>query len=182
MSKPEDAVRRGLVMVFTGDGKGKTTAALGLGLRAWGQGMRVLVLQFVKSPSRPAGEHEAVRRLEGFEIRPMGLGFVRGRGEDELRPHREAARRALAAAREAVEGGEWDLVVLDEIFTALGLGLLAEEDLHAVLDARPPSLHLALTGRGAPETVVARADLVTEMREIKHHYARGIEAQKGIEY
>lgn len=174
--------RRGLVMIFTGDGKGKTTAALGLGLRAWGQGMRVLVLQFLKSPSWPAGEREAVRRLEGFEIRPLGLGFVRGRGEDELRPHREAARQALTVAREAVAGGEWDLVVLDEIFVALSLGLLAEEDLHAILDARSPSLHLALTGRGAPETVVARADLVTEMREVKHHYTRGIKAQKGIEY
>lgn len=182
MHRPEDAVRRGLVMVFTGDGKGKTTAALGMGLRAWGHGMRVLVLQFLKSPSWPTGEREAVRHLEGFEIRPLGLGFVRGKSEEELRPHREAAGKALAVAREALAAGKWDLVVLDEVFAAINLGLLTEEAVHALLDARSPAVHLVLTGRGAPERIIARADLVTEMREVKHHYARGVGAQRGIEY
>lgn len=176
------SARRGLVMIFTGNGKGKTTAALGMSLRAWGQGMRVLVVQFLKSSSWPTGERDAAEHLEGFDILPMGLGFVRGQSEEELRPHREAAKNAVVAAREAMASNERDILVLDEVFVALALGLLTEQDVHAVLDARPQSMHLVLTGRGAPQAVVDRADLVTEMREIKHHYNQGIEAQKGVEY
>lgn len=172
---------RGLVMVFTGDGKGKTTAALGMALRAWGHGMRVLVIQFVKSARVETGERLAAARLgERFVIKTLGEGFV-FEGEDVER-HREAARRALETAREAVQSGEYDLVVLDEITHALKHGLITEEAVLALLAAKSPAVHLVLTGRDAPEAIVARADLVTEMRAVKHHYQRGVPAQKGIEY
>ncbi|MEW6771406.1 MAG: cob(I)yrinic acid a,c-diamide adenosyltransferase [Bacillota bacterium] len=172
---------RGLVMVFTGDGKGKTTAALGMALRAWGHGMRVLVIQFVKSARVETGERLAAARLgERFVIKTLGEGFV-FEGEDVER-HRVAARRALETAREAVQSGEYDLVVLDEIIHALKHGLVSEEELVALIAAKSPAVHLVLTGRDAPEAIVARADLVTEMRAVKHHYRSGVPAQKGIEY
>lgn len=172
---------RGLVMVFTGDGKGKTTAALGMALRAWGHGMRVLVIQFVKSARVETGERLAAARLGGrFVIKTLGEGFV-FEGEDVER-HRVAARRALETAREAVQSGEYDLVVLDEIIHALKHGLVSEEELVALIAAKSPAVHLVLTGRDAPEAIIARADLVTEMRAVKHHYRSGVPAQKGIEY
>jgi|Deesub1362A_J573_1020465.scaffolds.fasta_scaffold00112_13 cob(I)alamin adenosyltransferase len=181
---------KGLVLVFTGDGKGKTTAALGLALRAWGHGMRVLVLQFVKG-AWETGELKAAAQLDGLEIRPLGAGFVhlenpvarRSASEDPapLDRHRETAAEALSAARSALVAGEYEVVILDEIFCALGLGLLAVEDLLALISPKP-AVHLVLTGRGAPPEIMARADLVTEMREIKHPYRVGIGAQKGVEF
>ncbi len=173
--------KRGLVLVFTGDGKGKTTAALGLALRAWGQGMRVLVIQFIKADVE-TGELKAAARLDGLEIRPLGAGFVYPGDEQALERHREAATAALAAGRAALEGKQHHMIVLDEIFYALGLDLVTAEQVLALLALKPEGVHLVLTGRGAPPEILARADLVTEMREIRHHYRNGVKAQQGIEY
>ncbi|MEW6541678.1 MAG: cob(I)yrinic acid a,c-diamide adenosyltransferase [Bacillota bacterium] len=175
------SAKRGLVLVFTGDGKGKTTAALGLALRAWGQGLRVLVIQFVKGDVE-TGELKAAARMDGLEVRPLGAGFVFPGDEEGLHRHREAAAAALGAARAALEGRGYEMVVLDEIFVALSLGLVTLDEVSALPDQKPEGVHLVLTGRGAPPEIVARADLVTEMREIKHHYRSGVGAQRGIEY
>uniref|UniRef100_A0A7C1J831 Cob(I)yrinic acid a,c-diamide adenosyltransferase n=1 Tax=Ammonifex degensii TaxID=42838 RepID=A0A7C1J831_9THEO len=172
---------RGLVMVFTGDGKGKTTAALGMALRAWGHGMRVLVLQFVKSGRLETGERLAAARLGGrFVVKTLGEGFILPSGD--LTHHREAAERALATAREALGSNAFDMVVLDEITHVLKHGLLREEEVLALVDAKPAEVHLVLTGRDASPALIARADLVTEMRVVKHHYEAGVRAQKGVEY
>lgn len=173
--------KKGLVIVFTGSGKGKTTASLGMALRAWGQGMKVLVIQFIKG-GWVYGELLAARKLDGFEMRPLGEGFFRGAGEKEAASHRAAAQKALEEAREEIISGKWDMVILDEIIYALGFKLLKENDLLDLVAIKPPQMHLALTGRNAPESLVDRADLVTEMREIKHPYKQGIKAQKGVEY
>ncbi|MBE0465617.1 MAG: cob(I)yrinic acid a,c-diamide adenosyltransferase [Candidatus Desulforudis sp.] len=173
--------RKGLVLVFTGDGKGKTTAALGLALRAVGHGMRVLVLQFVKG-GWETGEIKAAAGLAGLEIRSVGAGFVHPGEEQGLSRHREAAGQALAEARAALQSGLHDLVILDEALCALGLSLVSLEELLTLISLRPPGMHLVLTGRGAPPEIVARADLVTEMREVKHPYHAGIAAQRGIEF
>lgn len=171
--------KKGLVLVFTGDGKGKTTAALGMGLRAWGQGMKVLVLQFIKGGWK-YGELNAAQKLApGFEIRQLGEGFT-WVGEEET--HREAARLALAEASKEMSQGKYDLIVLDEILYALKFGLITLEEVLALIDQKPPQLHLVLTGRDAPPEIVERADLVTEMKEVKHHFRKGIKAQRGIEF
>lgn len=172
---------RGLVIVFTGNGKGKTTAALGMALRAWGQGMKILVLQFIKG-GRVYGELLASGKLEGLEIRPLGEGFVKGSDERDAAHHRQAAEKALEEARHQITSGRWDMVILDEIIYAVGFKLLREEDLLEVVALKPPGLHLVLTGRNAPQSLIDRADLVTEMREIKHPYGQGVKAQKGVEF
>ena len=172
--------RVGLVIVHTGNGKGKTTAALGLAMRATGQGLKVLMLQFIKS-GRNYGELESAKHLPGFEIVPMGRGFVK------INPHPrtedvELARATFAVAREKVFSGEYDMVILDEINYAVDFGLLDLDDVLALIRGKPPEIHLVLTGRNARPEVVDAADLVTEMREIKHPYQKGIKAQKGIEF
>lgn len=172
---------KGLVIVFTGNGKGKTTASLGMALRAWGQGMKVLVIQFIKG-GWVYGELLASKRLEGLQMLPMGEGFVRGAGEEETLAHRAAAQKALEDARKEMVSGKWDMLILDEIIYAVGFKLLKEEDLLELISAKPPAMHLVMTGRKAPESLIEKADLVTEMKEIKHPYSLGIKAQKGVEY
>ena len=176
--------QKGLVIVHTGDGKGKTTAALGLALRAWGDGLRVLVLQFIKG-GRSYGELAAIEKLQGIdgniEVRQCGLGFTQRDSEHE-QEHREAALRALQEAREAIACGEWDMVILDEINYAVKFGLIAEEEMLALLALRPEPSHLVLTGRDATEALLEQADLVTEMKLVKHPFQQGIQAQKGIEF
>ncbi|NHM26681.1 cob(I)yrinic acid a,c-diamide adenosyltransferase [Desulfofundulus sp. TPOSR] len=173
---------KGLILVFTGNGKGKTTAALGMGLRAWGQGMKVLVLQFIKGGWK-YGELNAPARLgPGFEIRQLGEGFTRVGNGKSLEEHRAAARAALNEAEKEVAAGNFDLIILDEILYALKFGLISLEEVLALLDKKLPRLHIALTGRDAPPEIIDRADLVTEMKEIKHHYQKGIKAQRGIEF
>ncbi|HEX7126739.1 MAG TPA: cob(I)yrinic acid a,c-diamide adenosyltransferase [Thermodesulfobacteriota bacterium] len=175
--------RRGLVMVYTGDGKGKTTAALGMAVRAVGRGFRVLMIQFIKG-SWHYGELDGVKALApAFEITAGGKGFV-GIVDDKLplEEHRKAAAETLAFAKEKVAGGEYDLVILDEINNAVKGDLIPVEGVLDLLDARPPQVHLLLTGRAAHPAVVERADLVTEMREVKHPYQQGILAQVGIDY
>ncbi len=175
--------RRGMVIVFTGDGKGKTTAALGVALRAWGYGWRTLFIQFIKGTWH-YGEIDAVKRLgPGIEIRPMGVGFVHIMGDDlPLQEHVEAAGRALETARDEISSGEWDIVVLDEINVAVREKLLAESEVLKVIGERHPWTTIILTGRDAPCAFVEYSDLVTEMQEVKHPFQGGIEAQQGIDY
>ncbi|MBC7335211.1 MAG: cob(I)yrinic acid a,c-diamide adenosyltransferase [Clostridia bacterium] len=172
--------RLGLVQVYTGDGKGKSTAAFGLALRAWGHGLRVVLVQFLKVPH--AGEHRAFAHLAPLvEMRTFGReGFLRpGRvtGED-----RRLALAALEYAGEVMLEGRADLLILDEINVALHLGVLELEEVLKLLELRPHTMEVVLTGRGAPAEIIAYADLVTEMREIKHPYHSGIGARRGIEY
>ena len=180
-ARPDEA--RGLVLVNTGDGKGKTTAALGTVLRAVGYGHRCLIVQFIKG-SWMYGELKSIKRLEPeVEFHRMGKGFV-GIIDDNLprEEHEQAARAALQFAHEKLASGEYRLVLLDEIFVAIGLNLIRTEDVLRLLDARPPQTTLILTGRGAPAEIIERADTVTELREIKHAYRQGILAQRGVDF
>lgn len=176
-------MNKGLVIVFTGDGKGKTTSALGVALRACGHNMKVVMLQFIKG-SWHYGELESVKKLSpNFELIPLGKGFV-GIIDDRLprEEHIKAAKEALAIAREKITSGDYRIVILDEINVAVRLNLIDIEDLLDLVRAKPEKLHLIITGRGADPKLIEAADLVTEMREIKHPYQKGIEAQKGIDY
>jgi cob(I)alamin adenosyltransferase len=180
--------RRGLVIVYTGNGKGKTTAALGAVLRALGHGWRVLVIQFFKGDWPVVfGEVEMGKRLgPQYEILQLGKGFVKHMGDRKpFAEHRAAANEALRLARERITSGAYDLIVLDEIIYAIdyaGVQLVTLEDVLGLVDAKPPTLHLILTGRNAPQALIDRADLVTEMREIKHPWQQKIPAQQGIDY
>jgi len=171
--------RRGLLIVFTGGGKGKTTAAIGLAVRALGSGMRTSIIQFIKEWE--TGEHRALPQLsEGrIEVLRMGSGFVFSRPAPAEAV--EAARKAVETARERLTGGNYDIVVVDEIFAAVEAGLISEKEVLGLAEVRPAGVHLVMTGRGAPQSIVERADTVTEMRAIKHHYTQGVKAQAGIE-
>ncbi|HML35770.1 cob(I)yrinic acid a,c-diamide adenosyltransferase [Sporomusa sphaeroides] len=176
------AESQGLIIVNTGNGKGKTTAALGLGMRAWGQGLRVLVLQFIKGNWK-YGELTAAERMGAdFVIRQLGEGFVGNSSDDEKEDHKKAAQAALEDARQEIMSGKWDMIILDEINYAIGYGLVSADEVLDVLAKKPGSLHIVLTGRGARQEIIDKADLVTEMREIKHPLKQGIKAQKGIEF
>lgn len=199
---------RGLILVHTGEGKGKSTAAFGVVLRAVGQGLRPIILQFIKGTWR-TGEQKAFAAL-GVEMHQLGLGFVRAgaaggpggggsggggsgglageqpqarsRGRSEAE-HLAQMQAAFAFAREKAATGQYDLMLLDEINVAMKLGGLdPAEVLHWLLEEKPRQMHVILTGRGAPESIVAAADLVTEMRLVKHHYQAGIGAVRGIEF
>ncbi len=172
--------KQGLLMIYTGNGKGKTTAALGLAMRAVGHGRRVLMLQFMKGDDS-YGECKAARMLPGFEIVQKGLPtFVeRGNpGAEDLR----LAGEAIAEARDALTSDKWDMVILDEINVAVDYGLVPLAAVLELLDARRPGLDVVLTGRGARPELVKRADMVSEVLEIKHHYQKGVPAREGIEY
>lgn len=175
---------KGLIMVHTGDGKGKTTAALGLALRAWGSGLRVMILQFIKGGWK-YGELDAIAKLgeiDGrIEIRPLGLGLM-SKSEAERQQHIEAARKAMAEAEKVVVSGEYDLVILDEINYAIKFGLIEIADVLSLLEKKPLQEHILLTGRDAREELIDKADLVTEMKLIKHPFQKGIKAQRGIEF
>lgn len=174
--------RQGLILVNTGNGKGKTTAALGLGLRAWGQGFKVLVVQFIKGNWK-YGELKTVEALgPNFVIRQMGEGFVRNATSDDKEAHRLAAEKALQDARQEILSKQWDMIILDEINYAIKFDILSLEAVLELLEAKPEALHLVLTGRDARPEIIDKADLVTEMKEIKHPYKKGIKAQKGIEF
>jgi len=173
-------LERGMVQVYTGEGKGKTTAALGLTLRAAGHGLRVHIVQFLKGWPH-YGELEGLKFLPNVTLRQFGReGFVNPK--KPLPADYERAGAALQDARAAMLSGEVDIVILDEVNNALELGLVSQEAVLALLDARPANVELILTGRGAPEEICRRADLVTEMRAIKHPYEDGVTARKGIEY
>ena len=174
---------KGLILVHTGDGKGKTTAGLGLALRAWGSGLRVLILQFIKGGWR-YGELEAIERLGQLggriEIRPLGLGLMRS--DEDRGKHSRAAAKALQESERMMVSGQYDLIIFDEINYAVKFGLISLDDVLALLDKKPEKLHVLLTGRDARPELIERADLVTEMKLVKHPYQQGIKAQKGIEF
>jgi cob(I)alamin adenosyltransferase len=169
---------QGYVQVYTGDGKGKTTAALGLALRAAGAGLKVYFGQFIKS--RTYSEVIALERWSDLiTLEQFGRGcFIRG---EPSREDIDVAKRALEAITAALTSGKYDLVVADEANVAFKCRLVSEEALLDLIDARPPDVELVLTGRGAPQAVMDRADLVTEMKAIKHYYTQGVLARKGIE-
>lgn len=169
--------RRGLVIVHTGDGKGKTTAALGLALRAFGAGLRVLILQFIKG-KKDSGELKALKLL-GVEIRQCGLGFIT---KENFAEQKKSARIALDLAQKEILSGDWDLIILDEINYAAKFGLVDASELLELIKIRLPTLHLVFTGRDALPELVEAADLVTEMKLIKHPFQKGIAAQSGIEF
>ena len=168
---------QGYVHVYTGHGKGKTTAALGLLLRASGAGMKVFLGQFLKRGEY--SEHAALALLPGVTVEAFGGERRVGApltGEDAVH-----ARKGLERLREAVSSGSWCLVIADEIFVAVHLGLLAETDVLGLLEVRHPSTELVLTGRYAFPEILRRADLVTEMKELRHYFSRGVPAREGIE-
>jgi cob(I)alamin adenosyltransferase len=174
--------RKGLILINTGPGKGKTTAALGTALRAVGNGMRVLVLQFLKG-SWHYGELDAVLpHGDNFVLKQMGRGFVKVGGAETDPEDIRLVQEAWNEARAAIESGDWDLVVLDEINYAIGYGMLDPAIVAETLRNRPEMVHVILTGRNAHPLLVEVADTVTEMREVKHAYQKGILAQRGIEY
>jgi cob(I)alamin adenosyltransferase len=183
LRKIEPRMNVGLVVVLTGDGKGKTTSALGMALRAVGHGMKVCIIHFMKGDLY-SGELNGVRRLAPeVEVHLTGKGFfVSGGGPALFNEHRRNVQDALALAKEKIASGSFDIVVLDEINNALALGLVELPQVLALIDTKPPLLHLVLTGRDAHPDVIARAHTVTEMREIKHAFRKDIEPQKGIDY
>lgn len=178
--------KKGLVIVFTGDGKGKTTAAMGLALRAAGNHMRAHVIQFIKGTWK-TGEVQAVEALAPyFTIERAGRGFtIEGLRDERIsdEEHRAAGQAGIARASKRVAAGDVDVLVLDEILGAIAAGVVDLGQVLALIEAKPPMLHLVLTGRDAPEEIVACADLVTEMRLVKHPYRdQGVVAQRGVEF
>jgi cob(I)alamin adenosyltransferase len=177
-----DDIRKGLIIVNTGPGKGKTTAAMGTALRAVGQGMRVLMLQFLKG-SWHYGELDAVKAFgDKFVMKQMGRGFVKVGGAEPDPEDVKMVHAAWDEAEQAIRSGEWDLVVLDEINYAISYGMLDAEKVAAALKQKPDQVHVILTGRSAHPAIVELADTVTEMRQVKHAYEKGVMAQRGIEY
>jgi len=169
---------RGYVQVYTGDGKGKTTAALGMALRASGHGLHTYVGQFMKG--QHYGELDAVSNHPHITIEQYG--DVRCIRREEVTPqHVAQAHQGLERIQEAMLSGQYDVVVLDEVNVAIWFGLLTTEEVLAFLDQRPEHVEVVLTGRRAPQELIERADLVTEMREVKHYYQQGVLSRKGIE-
>jgi len=170
----------GLIIVHTGNGKGKTTAALGLAFRALGYGWKILMVQFIKGNWK-YGELEAAKRFEGLlEIRPMGEGFTWDTKNPER--DRQKAQEAWEFGKQAALSGKYQMLIFDEITYVMSYDYLAVKDVIEFLKNKPSALHVVLTGRDAPRALIDLADLVTEMREIKHPFAQGIKAQKGIEF
>ncbi len=175
-------IRRGLIIVNTGPGKGKTTAAMGTALRAVGQGMKVLMLQFLKG-SWHYGELDAVKAFgDNFVMRQMGRGFVKVGGAEPDPEDIRMVEEAWAESEKAIMSGTWDLVILDEINYAISYHMLDAEKVVEVLKRKPEMVHVVLTGRNAHPAIVELADTVTEMRQVKHAYEKGVMAQRGIEY
>ena len=173
-----------MLYIFTGNGKGKTTAALGQALRAVGEGKRVLMVQFIKGPWK-SGEDFLASSLEpNFRLIKKGKGFFGIMGDSLPREeHVAAAEDALAYAAREAASGNWDIIILDEVNNAVQLGLLAKEDLFEFIDTTQEKIeHLIITGRDAVPELIERADLVTEMRDIKHPYDKGIKGKRGLEY
>jgi cob(I)alamin adenosyltransferase len=177
------ANEKGLLIVYTGPGKGKTTCALGTAFRAVGQGLRVLMVQFIKG-SWHYGELDAAKMLgdEKFEIRPMGRGFVKVGGAETDPEDIRMAEECWETGRAAIYSGKYELVILDEINYTISYKMLDAEKVAEALKGRPEQMHVICTGRNAHPAIVEIADLVTEMKEVKHPYTKGILAQRGIDY
>lgn len=169
-----------MIQVYTGNGKGKTTAAIGQAVRAVGQNKKVLVIQFIKGHKWLSGEEKAAKEFGSFfVIKKFGIGFI---VSDDITKHKESAEKGWEYAKEQIESGKWDVIILDEINVAANLKLLKEKDIAGFLKNYKDKQLFILTGRGAPESFIEIADLVTEMKEIKHYYSKGVTAIKGIEY
>jgi len=168
----------GLILVNTGNGKGKSTAAFGVAFRALGQGLTVSIIQFIKGKWK-TGELETARRL-GLEMIPMGKGFTWE--SKNIEEDKALMTQAWAVASEKILSARYDLIILDEINYVLGYGYVPVDEVIGTLQSRPSHVHVMLTGRNAPEGIVSIADCVTEMREIKHPYRKGIPAQRGIDF
>ncbi|WP_156289601.1 cob(I)yrinic acid a,c-diamide adenosyltransferase [Oceanobacillus salinisoli] len=175
--------RKGLTLVYTGDGKGKTTAAIGLAVRGVGRGFKVKILQFIKSPRRSYGEQMALEKL-GVEMVQLGIGFTWLKTPEE---HREALKKAWPNARDAVMSGEYDLVILDELNNALAIDRFPIDDVLPLnevinmIENKPEHVHLVITGRNAKQEIRDVADLVSVVEVEKHYYNEGVKAVKGIE-
>jgi cob(I)alamin adenosyltransferase len=174
--------RRGLILCYTGDGKGKTTAALGLAVRAVGAGLRVRMLQFIKGEWKPAELKGLALLGDAFSMEQLGIGFVTYKPKHPYEKHVEAAQAAWAQAKREMQSGAQDVLILDEINNAFRFGLLAPAEVIEALKAKPVELTVVLTGRGAPPEICEIADLVTEMKSVKHPYQQGIPAQYGIDF
>jgi cob(I)alamin adenosyltransferase len=173
-------LEKGLVQVYTGNGKGKTSAAFGLALRATGRGLKVCIIQFIKG-GFDYGELYVADKLPGLKLKAFG----RGKFVSEKKPDKEdvdLAEEALKTAEEAVKSREYDVIVLDEVNVALNLKLIRTERVLQLIKEKPAQTELVLTGRKAPKEIIEAADLVTEMVEVKHPYNKGFKARKGIEY
>ncbi len=170
---------RGLVIINTGDGKGKTTAALGLMMRAWGHDMKVIMLQFIKNSKANFGEHRAARKI-GLEIIPMGAGFTTG-GKN-IEKNKRLSVQLWETAREKINSGDYRLIVLDELTYPLQYDWLSTGDIIETLKQRPEGVNVVITGRNAPQELIDFADLVSEIQAVKHHLEQGIKAQAGVEF
>lgn len=172
----------GYIIVLTGNGKGKTTSALGMAMRAIGQGLRVAILQFLKG-SWKYGELDSSSKLApNLTIEPLGEGFIHVDPKNPDPKDIQCAEKAWEVCKEALFSGDYDMVILDEINNAIAYGLLPVDDVVAVLQLRPPTVHAVLTGRDAHPHIIELADLVTEMVDVKHPYRSGGVARRGIEF
>ena len=169
---------RGLIQVYTGDGKGKTTAALGLALRAAGQGMKAIIIQFIKG-DHTCGEHLFAAQYHPFEIVQLSTKSSFDQTLEELK---STAEQSFALAEKTIINGNYDMVILDEIFVAVNKGLISTEQVLSLMNKKPEKVELILTGRGAPKEIIRQADLVTQMVAVKHPFTEGIAARRGIEY
>jgi cob(I)alamin adenosyltransferase len=177
---PKPKLEKGLVQVYTGDGKGKTSASFGAALRAIGRDMKVYIIQFIKG-GFDYGEMYVTDRLPNLTLSAFG----RGKFIIESPPAQEdvkQAQKGFELARKVVESGKYDLVVLDEINVALSLKMIKVDEVLQLIRSKPKHVEIILTGRGAPQQIIDAADLVTEMKEIKHPYTKGVPSRKGIEY
>jgi len=169
---------KGYIHVYTGNGKGKTTAALGLSIRAAGAGLRVFIVQFLKK-----GDYSEIKALERFSdlitIEQYGLGrFIKGKPSPE---DIEAGKKGLDRIKSIIEAGGHDVVIIEEGNVAVICGLFSAQDLLTVIEKKPDNMEIVITGRGAASAIIEKADLVTEMKEIKHYYQKGVKARIGIE-
>jgi cob(I)alamin adenosyltransferase len=171
--------RKALVIRYTGNGKGKTTAALGMLLRAWGRGMKVCMLSFIKTETSNYGEERAAKKL-GIELIPMGGGFTWL--SKDLEKDRALAQKCWDLCKQKIASNEYDIIVLDEITYPISYGWLDVDEVIDTLRERPVNLHVVLTGRDAHEKLIEFADLVTEMRDVKHPFSAGIKAQPGVDF
>lgn len=181
-------MEKGLILINTGNGKGKTTAALGTAIRAWGEGLKVLIFQFIKG-NLSYGELKAVRTLQekngNIEIRQLGDGFVFYKSKptpQSVEQKKELAQKGWDEVVREVKSGRWDLIILDEINYAIHFGLIQEDQVVQLLKEKPDRLNVILTGRHAPQSLIDMADTVTDMTLVKHAFQKGIRARKGIEF
>ncbi|MGE0243304.1 MAG: cob(I)yrinic acid a,c-diamide adenosyltransferase [Nitrososphaeraceae archaeon] len=174
---------KGLVLIYTGKGKGKTTAALGIVLRAVGHGLKVLMIQFIKGEWYYGELSSSKRLVPEFEMIAAGKGFIGIIDDDHnFEEHKQSARDALILAKEKISSNKYDIIILDEINYAINLKLISTKDVLELINIRPKETSIVLTGNYAPDEIINVADLVTEMKEVKHPYIYGIKAKKGIDY